>query len=80
MSRICRIMGDSAKLPFYELDRESKMRLLNTRYSHTSKRPGYGARKTYRKVIEGNADPIRSQTTDQNLPRADGVAEAGYRT
>ena len=35
MSRICRNMGDSGKLRFYELDHESKMRLLNT-HSHTS--------------------------------------------
>ena len=35
MSRICRIMGDSGKLRFYELDHESKMRLLKT-HSHTS--------------------------------------------
>ena len=35
MSRICRNMGDSGKLRFYELDHESKMRLLKT-HSHTS--------------------------------------------
>ena len=37
MSRICRSMGDSGKLRFYELDHESKMRLLKT-HSHTSNR------------------------------------------
>ena len=37
MSRICRNMGDSGKLRFYELDHESKMRLLKT-HSHTSNR------------------------------------------
>ena len=37
MSRICRNMGDSAKLRFYELDHESKMRLHKT-HSHTSTR------------------------------------------
>ena len=37
MSRICRNMGDSGKLLFYELDHESKMRLLKT-HSHTSNR------------------------------------------
>ena len=36
MSRTCRNMGDSGKLHFYELDHESKMRLLKT-HSHTSK-------------------------------------------
>ena len=35
MSRICKNMGDSGKLRFYELDYESKMRLLKT-HSHTS--------------------------------------------
>ena len=35
MSRICRNMGDSGKLRFYELDHDSKMPLLKT-YSHTS--------------------------------------------
>ena len=35
MSRICRNMGDSGKLRSYELDHESKMRLLKI-YSHTS--------------------------------------------
>ena len=35
MSRICRNMGDSGKLRFYELGHESKMRLLKT-HSHTS--------------------------------------------
>ena len=35
MSRISRNMGDSGKLRFYELDHESKMRLLKT-HSHTS--------------------------------------------
>ena len=37
MSRICRNMGDSGKLRFYELDHGSKMRLLKTHY-HTSNR------------------------------------------
>ena len=37
MSRICRNMGDSGKLRFYELEHESKMRLLKT-HSHTSNR------------------------------------------
>ena len=35
MSRLCRNMEDSGKLRFYELDHESKMRLLKT-HSHTS--------------------------------------------
>ena len=36
MSRICRNVGDSRKLRLFELDHESKMRLLKT-HSHTSK-------------------------------------------
>ena len=40
------------------------MRLLKT-HSHTSERPGYEARKNAKKVIEGNADTIRRQTTRQ---------------
>ena len=35
MSRICRNMGYSGKLRFYELDHESKMPFLKT-HSHTS--------------------------------------------
>ena len=35
MIRICRNLGDSGKLRFYELDHDSKMPLLKT-YSHTS--------------------------------------------
>ena len=35
MSRICRNMGNSGKLRFYELDHESKMRLLKN-HSHVS--------------------------------------------
>ena len=37
MSRIRRNMGDSENLRFYELDHESKMRLLKT-HSHTFNR------------------------------------------
>ena len=57
-------MGEPKKPRFYELDRESKMRLLKT-HSRISKRPCYEARKTRRKKVEGNADPPRC-ATDQN--------------
>ena len=40
------------------------MRLLKT-HSHTSERPGYEARETRRKVIEGNADTRVRQPTRQ---------------
>ena len=38
------------------------MRLLKT-HSHTSERPGYEARKNAKKVIEGNVDTVRRQTS-----------------
>ena len=49
------------------------MRLLKT-HSHTSERLGYEARKTRRKVVEGNADTTIRQTTLKNLPRTASVA------
>ena len=48
------------------------MRLLKT-HSHNSKRPGYEARKMRRKTVEGNADPIIRQATDQNSAAYRGV-------
>ena len=70
-------MGDSGKLRFYELDHESKMRLLKT-HSHPSKRPGYGARNTQRKAGERNADPTTGQKSPiKNLPRAADVTGGG---
>ena len=53
MSRICRNMGDSGKLRFYEQDHESKMRILKT-HSHTSNRlamePGTREKKQLKKT------------------------------
>ena len=49
------------------------MWLLKT-HSHTSKRPGYEARKTQRKATEGDADPITRLTTVTYLPSIAGVA------
>ena len=40
------------------------MPLLKT-HTHTSERPGYEARENGKKVIEGNADTIRRQTSRQ---------------
>ena len=78
MSRICTNMGDPGKLRFYELDHESKMRLLKT-HSHTSNEWSvYGARNTRRKAVEGNADPTTRQTSPiKNLPRAAGRCGGG---
>ena len=53
------------------------MGLLLKTPSHTSTRPGYEARKTRRKGIEGNVYPRISQATDQNLPHTAGVAGGG---
>ena len=62
MSGICRNMGVWEKLWFYELDRESNMRLLKT-HSHTSNGLANGARKTRRKTVEGSEDPTTRKTT-----------------
>ena len=58
-------MGDYDEPLFYELNHESKMLLVKT-HSHASQRPSDEARTTRRKAIEGNADPIIRQATDQN--------------
>ena len=77
MSRICINMGDSVKIRFYELDNESKMRLLKTQ-SHTSNGLAMGARNTRRKAVEGSAGPTtRHKPPIKNLPRTAGVAGRG---
>ena len=73
MSRICRNMGDSGKLPFYKLDHESKMRLLKT-HSHTSNRlavePGTRTENQLNETqtLQQGTSPMKK------LPRAAGVA------
>ena len=47
--------------------------MYKRQHSHISERPGYAAWKNAKKVIEGNADTIRRQTTRQNLPRTASV-------
>ena len=64
MSRICRNVGDSGKLWFYELDHETKMRRLKTHF-HTSNGLAMEPGKTRRKAVEGNADHVTRQTTHQ---------------
>ena len=74
-------MGDSGKLRFYELDHdESKMRLLINPLPRL-KRPGYGARKTRRKAVEGNAGrPVQQgKPPIKNLPRTAGMAGGGQK-
>ena len=68
MSRICRNLGDSGKVPrLYELDHESKMRLLKT-HSHTSdrvaiwsqehaKKSSRNKRRSYNKAIVTHQKP-----------------------
>ena len=76
MSRICRNMGDSGKLRFYELDHESKMRLLKT-HSHTSNglatEPGTREGKQLKETqtLQQGKPPIK------HLPRTAGVAGRG---
>ena len=73
----CRNIGDSGKFQLYELDHESKMRLLEKSLPHLYM-SGYGARNTRRKAVERNADPTTRQTSPiKKLPRAAGVAGGG---
>ena len=71
-------MGDSGKLRFYELDHESKMRLLKT-HSHTSNglamEPGTREEKQLKdtETLQQGKSPIK------NLPRAAGVARGGQK-
>ena len=76
MSRICRNMVDSGKLRFYELDHESKIRLLKT-HSHTSNglaiEPGKREEKHLKEMqtLQQEKPPIK------NLSRTAGVAGGG---
>ena len=76
MSRICRNMRDSGKLRFYELDHESKIRLLKTR-SHTSNglamEPGKREERQLKETVQQGKPPIKT------LSRAAGVAGGGAR-
>ena len=77
MSRICRNLGDSGKLRFYELDHESEMRLLQT-HSQTSDglamEPGTRLEK---QLKEMQTLQQRQKPPMKNLPRTDGVAGGG---
>ena len=76
MSRIyiCRNMGESGKLRFYERHHdESKMRLLNT-HSHTSNGPAMEPGTREEKQLKENVDPTTKQKPPiKNLPRTAGV-------
>ena len=71
MSRICRNMGDSGKLRFYELDHESKMRLLKT-HSHTSNGLAMepGPHRVY--IPSPQAQAVRAPLLILPLPTAEG--------
>ena len=70
-------MGDSGKLRFYELDHESKMRILKT-HSHTSNGLVVKPETREEKAVERSADPTtRQKSPINNLPRAAGVAGGG---
>ena len=75
MSRIlCRNMGDSGKLRFYELDHESKTRLLKT-HSYTSNRLAMEPGTSEEKQLERDANPTtRPKSPITNLPCGSGVA------
>ena len=78
MIRICRNMRDSGKLRFYELDHESKMRLLKT-HSHTSNglamEPGTHEENQLKETntLQKGKPPLKS------LPRTAGVAGGGQK-
>ena len=73
MSHICRIMRDSEKLQFYELDHELKMRLLRTR-SHTSNGLAMEPGKREEKQLKGTQTLQKGKPPIKNLPRTAGVA------
>ena len=82
MSRICRNMGDSGKLQFYELDHEPEMRLLKT-HSHTSNRlamePGKREKKQLKETQTLQQGKIHPSKTCRVSPVWRGGAEKALR-
>ena len=76
MSRICRNLGDSGKLWFYELDHESKMRLLKT-HSHTSNGLVMEPEKREEGQLKETQTLQQGKPLIKNLPRTAGVAGGG---
>ena len=74
MSRICRNMGDSGKLRFYEL--ESKMRRLKT-HSHTSNGLAMEPGTREEKQLKETKTLQQGKPLIKNLPRTAGVAGGG---
>ena len=76
MSRICRNIGDSGKLRFYELDRKSKVWLLKT-HSRTSNGLAMEPGKREEKQLKETQTLQQGEPPIKNLPRTAGVAEGG---
>ena len=66
-------MGDSGKLRFYELDHESKMRLLKT-HSHASSGLAMEPGKREEKQLKETQASQQGEPPIKNLPRTAGVA------
>ena len=78
MSRICRNMGDSEKLGLYELDHDSKMRLLKT-HSHTSNGLAMEPGKREEKQLRETQTLQQGKPPFENLSRTAGVAGGGIK-
>ena len=76
MSRIGRNMGDSGKLRFYELDHESKMRLLKT-HSHTSNGLAMETGRREEQQLNETRTLRQGKPPSKDLPRTAGVAGEG---
>ena len=77
MSRICRNIGDSGKLRFYELDHKSKkMRLLKT-HSHTSNGFDMEPGKHEERQLKETQTLQQGKTPIKKLSRTAGVAGGG---
>ena len=72
MSRICRNVGDSGKLRSYELDHESKMRLIKT-HSYTSNGLAMEPGKREEKQLKETQTLQKGRPPIKNLPRTVGV-------
>ena len=71
-------MGDSGKLRFYELDHESKMRLLKT-HSHTSNGLAMEPGKREEKQLKETQTLQQGKRPIKNLSRTAGVAGGGQK-
>ena len=71
-------MGDSGKLRFYELDHESKMRLLKTQ-SHTSNGLAMEPGKREEKQLKETQTLQQGKPPIKNLSRTAGVAGGGQK-